>query len=265
MTTICAAVARDLGAFVDGELRGPARARVFEHLGTCAACAREVERLRALGELLRASVDSASPDRAALAGLASTVLSRTRAEEDESWAGTVRRATEDWHWVLVGSGSIAATLTVTLLASAVLVFGPKPLRADSLAAIVVELTSQQNAEMLPPNEHFFIDVAGPGVGGDAWTLQVDTRARRAARGDTAFAVDGPTNDEVVRALFDATHNGRGACAAGDEMVCRRAAENLSQRVTGAMLAMGNPMPTTYAVKRLRLLTSVAVYDRPSGS
>ncbi len=69
-----------------------------------------------------------------LDGLASTVISRTRAESAESWPGIFRRAQEDWHWVIVGAGAIAATFVSTLVLSAILAFGPKPDRADSISA-----------------------------------------------------------------------------------------------------------------------------------
>ena len=89
--------------------------------------------MRSLGDTIRATrpSDMSPPD---LEGLASTVISRTRAESAESWPGIFRRAQEDWHWVIVGSGAIAATLVSTAILSAILAFGPMPDRADSISA-----------------------------------------------------------------------------------------------------------------------------------
>ncbi len=126
-------VQRDLGAFVDGELRGASVLEVLHHLEGCPDCAAEVAYLRSLGDTMRQTIPSESvpPE---LDGLASTVISRTHAESAESWPGIFRRAQEDWHWVIVGAGAIAATFVSTLVLSAILAFGPKPDRADSISA-----------------------------------------------------------------------------------------------------------------------------------
>jgi anti-sigma factor RsiW len=101
-TTGCAAVRPNLGALVDGELRGATVLRVLRHVDTCRACAGEVEALRRLGDLVRVSASVDTPG--ALDGLASTIVSRSRAEAEQSWRGVLRRASEDWHWVVVGAG-----------------------------------------------------------------------------------------------------------------------------------------------------------------
>jgi anti-sigma factor RsiW len=264
MTSTCVFVHRDLDAFVDGELRGAARMRVFKHLQTCEACAADVEAMRGLGDVLRSSAEKSQPDHAGLAGLAATVISRTKAETDESWAGTMRRATEDWHWLLVGSGSVAATLVVTLILSAMLAFGPKPQRSDSLAAIVVDLASR-TSDSSSPGGYLFAEMARPGSdSSDAMTVQVENGSPRASMADLVLVSNSPTNAEVVGALFQAANRQENFCDGVE--ACRQAAENLSQRVTSAMLASGNPMPAAYAVRKLRLLTSVkAVVYNDSGS
>jgi hypothetical protein len=133
MITIECSVHRDLAAFVDGELRGAAVLDVLQHLERCSDCAAEVASLRAIGDGIRATLPVESVP-AELDGLASTIISRTRAESAESWPGIIRRAQEDWHWVIVGAGAIAATFVSTLVLSAILAFGPKPDRADSISA-----------------------------------------------------------------------------------------------------------------------------------
>ena len=56
-----------------------------------------------------------------LAGLASGVTSRIRAEQSQSWRATWNRIFDDWHWVGVGLGSVTGALVTLVLASAMLV------------------------------------------------------------------------------------------------------------------------------------------------
>src|SRR5688572_14098899 len=133
MTTAECRTHRDLAAFVDGELRGASVLEVLHHLNECAACTAEVAYLRSIGDTMRQTIPSESVP-LELEGLASTVISRTRAESAESWPGVFRRAQEDWHWVIVGAGAIGATFVSTLVLSAILAFGPKPDRADSISS-----------------------------------------------------------------------------------------------------------------------------------
>jgi hypothetical protein len=95
--------------------------------------------MREVGEVLRSASDTTVPP-ATLGGLAGTIISRTRAERDQSWRGVFRRATEDWHWFLVGAGSVTATFVCTSLLSMLLTFGPKPEREDSLAGLMADLS-----------------------------------------------------------------------------------------------------------------------------
>ena len=131
ISTKCS-VHRDLAAFVDGELRGASVLEVISHLEECWECAAEVAYLRSVGDTMRASMQGESG--LELEGLASTVISRTRAESAASWPGVFQRAREDWHWMIVGSGAVAATLVSTLVLSVILAFGPKPDRADSISS-----------------------------------------------------------------------------------------------------------------------------------
>lgn len=113
----CLYVIRALGAYVDDELPGAERLQVSEHLATCPACADEELSLRGLGDSLRlvGARTAMPPD--ALAGLAGGVTSRIFAEEQQSWSAAWGRAFEDWHWVAVGVGSLAAALVSFTLAS----------------------------------------------------------------------------------------------------------------------------------------------------
>jgi len=125
----------DLDAFVDGELRGARVLDVLRHLESCRACTAYVDDLRQIGEQLRVE-GTADPDARVFDGLASTVVSRTRAEHAASWRALARRASEDWHWVLVGAGAMTATIVSTAILSVILAFGPRPQRDDSLSALI---------------------------------------------------------------------------------------------------------------------------------
>jgi anti-sigma factor RsiW len=127
MTTVgCAAIQHQLGPFVDGELTGAERLEVIHHLDGCEECARELGALHDLGETVRTIASTAGPHAPELAGLAAGVVSRSRAEADLSWRAWLDRASADWHWVIVGAGSVAATFVSALLLSAILALGPGP-------------------------------------------------------------------------------------------------------------------------------------------
>ena len=112
----CESVRPQLSAFADGELPGGEMLRVAEHLDLCRECASEVADIRGLGDGLRAAASGFSMP-PALAGLADGVISRVRAEAAQSWRGVFSRAIEDWHWAVVGLGSLAATTTNLLFVS----------------------------------------------------------------------------------------------------------------------------------------------------
>lgn len=169
----CASIESDLGPFVDGELRGPKVLAILQHVERCPNCAAEVDAMRQLGEALRTAAP-ADPDAPAWDGLASTVISRTRAEADESWYSVLRRGGEDWHWVIVGAGSFAATVVSTTVLSAILAFGPRPERGDSLSALI------RNSEMP-------VDAVPAYFDHEAMYLMFDDIGPMASRGETQLA------------------------------------------------------------------------------
>src|SRR6187397_3026103 len=106
-STDCQHVRLNLGSFVDGELPGAEMLPVSQHVASCADCAGEMERIQSLGQWLRrASMTVAEPRN--VDALAASVVSRLRAEESQSWSARAGRAFGDWHWALVGAGSLAA-------------------------------------------------------------------------------------------------------------------------------------------------------------
>jgi hypothetical protein len=97
-----------------------------------------VAAIRSLGDDLRkiATLQSPAP---AMSGLAGGVISRVRAESAQSWRALFERAFEDWHWAVVGLGSVTATFTTLLFVWMLLSFGPRPASSDSLAALMDNL------------------------------------------------------------------------------------------------------------------------------
>jgi len=138
---LCARVRPLLGSLVDGELSGADMLRVTAHLGECHACAGEFDALRRIGDLLRTT--ATSTEIPSMAGLADGLITRVRAESEQSWRGLFQRAVDSWHWTIVGLGSVTATAVVTLIVSAVLMFGPAPNRSDSLAGVLSEFDPSQ--------------------------------------------------------------------------------------------------------------------------
>lgn len=140
----CRTIRTRLGAFVDGELSGGERLMVTSHLRECVPCEREADELRDLGAALRA--EAPVTDASAVRGLAAGVVSRLAAEQSQSWRTRVYTLFEDWHWVMIGTGSLIGTAACTLLVASVLLFGPRPQRAGSLASLLA--TADESAGTL---------------------------------------------------------------------------------------------------------------------
>ncbi len=102
----CRRSRKDAGAFVDGELAGAERLALARHLAECADCEREVRAIRQVSDAIRAA--AANGTCLSAAGLAAGVISRTGAESAQSWRTMFAHATEDWHWMMVGGGAVAA-------------------------------------------------------------------------------------------------------------------------------------------------------------
>ena len=142
----CAAVQRRLQGFHDGELPVAETIAVEHHVATCPPCARDLREMRSLGDALRlAAAPSPSDD---WAGLQTGVISRMRAEADESLGAKARRFVDDLHLVWIGFASAAATVVVAGTVLSVLQVAPQPVRADSLATMMA-LTGSGAAELSP--------------------------------------------------------------------------------------------------------------------
>jgi hypothetical protein len=133
---------------VDRELRGYDLLMVSRHLSGCEDCAGEVRRITDMGDWLRGEAASRPVPVEALAGLADGVVSRVRAEEQQSWTALLGRALDDFHWAVVGAGSMAAAVASALAVCAMLQVGI-PERGDSLAAMLNSLSSPVGSDENP--------------------------------------------------------------------------------------------------------------------
>ena len=85
----CAAVRRKMQAFHDRELPVRETIAIEAHVSTCPPCARDLRELRSIGASIRVAALPAPADN--WAGMKSGVISRMRAEANESWAAKARR------------------------------------------------------------------------------------------------------------------------------------------------------------------------------
>jgi len=136
----CAAVRRQLMEFHDRELPVQEQIAIETHLEGCAGCAAEAARLQAVGDVLRDGAAAMQPAPDDLAGIGAGVISRMRAEYEESWRGRFERTFEDMHLVWIGLSSAVATVLCVALALACLEFA-SPEREDSLAGIIAAMQS----------------------------------------------------------------------------------------------------------------------------
>jgi hypothetical protein len=192
--TRCESCRRKLGAFVDGELSGSERLSVSRHLTTCEECADHLQHVRDLGQMLRDAVALVPPS-TELGGLAGGVISRVRAEQAQSWKAMLARAVEDWHWLMVGAGSVAASFVSALLVSGLVLLGPLPEREDSLAALLNNLGS--------PAGTLFVLATPVGNDKNSMIMQFDNGTGGQNAGPTTVMPAefvSPTESELVRAL-----------------------------------------------------------------
>jgi len=133
----CAAVRRRVCEYHDGELTIDQRVAIQEHLRSCVACEAEAKAVMDVGSALRAAAAQRafaddSPD---LDGLAAGVLSRFRAEQEESFSRTVHRMFEDLHLVWAALGATTATFACLAITVGIFYFS-RAERPDSLAALI---------------------------------------------------------------------------------------------------------------------------------
>jgi len=142
----CAAVRRRLASYHDRELPINELISIEGHVKACPPCAGELRELQAVGDMLRlAAVPGPADD---WTGLAPGVISRMRAEENESWSARAGRLFEDLHLVWIGLASTAATF---LCGAAVLgmLHVASPERSDSLSSVIAIMAAPPGSDLNP--------------------------------------------------------------------------------------------------------------------
>jgi hypothetical protein len=178
-----------LEGFVDGELVMADQVALESHLRWCRPCAARVEDMRLIGASMRVAVPSLAPDDTrALAAIQSGVLTRIRAEREQSFAVRVRGMFDDMRllWPAVGA---TAALVGCLFASLSVLQAATAENPESLAAMIERL-DRPAAPMLPP--------ANPGS--DQNPMRLDGRVSFPRALNTVSAFDSMPEDEVAIAL-----------------------------------------------------------------
>ncbi len=256
----CDEFGRDLGPFIDGELDGTRMLRMSRHLEVCDECASALEDIELIGRSLRTLAPAETP-LAAFDSLASTVVSRVRAESAVSWRATLRRGLDDWHWAIVGGGSIAATFVSTSLLSVMLAFGPAPQREDSLSALTTDLAS--------PAGFLFVFASPTGdAGQDVMMLQVENGRPAAPRLVSDLVVSRehqPVTEAELVERFQrvVTRHGRVMSLESLGPEQRVVAEALLDELTRLRSRQSESRARSFQVHEMRLVTSTVVSARRS--
>jgi len=178
-----------LEGFVDGELIMADQVALESHLRWCRSCAARVEDMRLIGACLRSAVPSLAPDDTrALAVIQSGVLTRIRAEREQSLTVRMRSMFDDMRllWPAVGA---TAALVACLFASLSVLQAATAENPESLAAMIERL-DRPSTPVLPP--------ANPGS--DQNPMRLDGRVSFPRALDSMPALDGMPEDEVAIAV-----------------------------------------------------------------
>ncbi len=148
MNRRCSQVRRQLPDYHDDELTLDEQVVIESHLRTCPACADEARSLRAVSTLVRVAAARRlqAADQQGLDGLADGVLSRLRAEREESLPRTLERMFEDFHLVWAALGATAATLACLAITVGIMYLGYRSERPDSLAALIEAVSNAGSNE-----------------------------------------------------------------------------------------------------------------------
>jgi hypothetical protein len=142
----CVAVRQRLAAFHDHELPVPDRIAVQSHVNQCGACANELTEFGDVSEALRLAAAPGPADD--WTGLAPGVISRMRAEANESWPARMGRLFDDMHLVWIGLASTAATILCGAIVLSMLRYA-SPERDDSLRAMITAIAAPSGSNLNP--------------------------------------------------------------------------------------------------------------------
>jgi anti-sigma factor RsiW len=139
----CHAAQELLQSFIDGELKVAEQVAVESHLRWCRVCAARVEDMQVIGASLRVTscaMRAADAGDDCLASLQSDVLTRIRAERDQSVAAQLRDMFADmrFFWPAVGA-SVALLACVCVLTAVLSITSPE--NPESLAGMIQMLAN----------------------------------------------------------------------------------------------------------------------------
>jgi len=145
----CMAVRQRLAAFHDDELPVQQRIAVQTHVNECESCMAELqERYQAVGTALRLAAAPGPADD--WTGLTPGVISRMRAEANQTWMARFARTFDDLHLVWIGLAATAGTLVCGAIVLGLLHFA-SPERADSLRAVITVMNAPLGSNLNPAN------------------------------------------------------------------------------------------------------------------
>lgn len=147
MVMSCAAVRRRLAAFYDRELPVAELIAVETHVSDCPPCGRELRELERVGDALRLVAAPGPADD--WTGLQPGVISRMRAEQNESLPARTKRMFDDLHLVWIGMASTAATFLCAATVLGMLHLAPQQRRQDSLAAVIAVMAAPYGSDVNP--------------------------------------------------------------------------------------------------------------------
>jgi hypothetical protein len=178
-----------LGDFVDAELATEDQVALESHLRWCRSCAAQVEDIQVIGASLRRTERAlAAEDARALVSIQSGVLTRIRAEHDQSFPVRLRGMFDDRRLLWPALGATAA-LALCLVASLSVLQAATAENPQSLAAMIERL-DRPSARVLPPST----------PGSDQNPLRFDGRVSSPRALDGVSALESITDEEAIFAL-----------------------------------------------------------------
>ncbi len=168
MARSCRSVRRLLSAFHDGELPVGEQIAVQAHLRQCRSCAAEARELALLGSMVRDGSPVAAAEADVLAGLAAGVVSRVKAEREQSITGWGERVFEDLHVFWAALGATGATVACVAIIFGIFFYATQ-FRPDSLGGLIAlqSLPAGSNENPLNPDNRVVLPTASEGAFAEA--------------------------------------------------------------------------------------------------
>jgi hypothetical protein len=150
----CMAVRPRLAAFHDDELPLQLRIAVQSHVNVCDDCLAQLqERYQAVGTALRLAAAPGPADD--WTGLTPSVVSRMRAEANQTWMARLARTFDDMHLVWIGLAATAGTVFCGVVVLGLLHFA-SPERGDSLRAMIAVISAPSGSNLNPASLDEFL-------------------------------------------------------------------------------------------------------------